>query len=325
MIIPALDSADVLPAALESIAAQDYPNIVEVVVAAGDEDSAGVARQMGARVVDNPTGVTATGLNLAISVTTGEIIVRCDAQSELPPGYVSRAVRTMERTGADNVGGMQVPVGGSPRQRAIAAAMASPLGAGNARYRLGGEEGPTDTVYLGVFRKQTLLELGGFDESFLRTQDYELNHRIRKAGGVVWFDSGLEVRYQPRRTLRALARQYFQYGRAKRQFAAKHQGGLQPRQWAAPLLVVGLTLSLIGTLIEPRLLVLPALYAGLLVVGGILAIPRAGAAAVLVPAALAIMHLSWGWGFLSEALVPRQNLSTRPDEAQADLRHPGES
>src|SRR5690554_1061261 len=139
---------------------------------------------MGARVVDNPTGVTATGLNLAISVTTGEIIVRCDAQSELPPGYVSRAVRTMERTGADNVGGMQVPVGGSPRQRAIAAAMASPLGAGNARYRLGGEEGPTDTVYLGVFRKQTLLELGGFDESFLRTQDYELNHRIRKAGGV---------------------------------------------------------------------------------------------------------------------------------------------
>lgn len=325
MIIPALDSAETLPAALDSIAAQDYPNIVEVVVAAGDAATAAVARGRGVVVVDNPSGRTPVGLNRALAATTGEVIVRCDAQSELSPGYVSRAVQTLEETGADNVGGMQIPVGSTFKQKAIAAAMASSLGAGDARYRVGGEAGPAETVYLGVYRRATLERLGGFDESFLRTQDYELNHRINQSGGIVWFDPGLETRYRPRKTLRSLARQYHDYGRAKRLFARKHRGGLRPRQMAPPVLVVVLAVSLLGAVFEPRLLVVPAAYLGLLIVGGLLTIPRAGAAALLVPIALAVMHLSWGLGFLRETSVPVEHGGPGPDETRADLGSPGAS
>ncbi|MDX1469799.1 MAG: glycosyltransferase family 2 protein, partial [Acidimicrobiia bacterium] len=212
VIIPARDAAETLPKTLRAINKQGYPDVVEVIVAAADAETARVAAEEGARVVDNPFATTPAGLNLAIRASSGEVVVRCDAHAVLPPDYVSRAVETMARTGAENVGGMQVPVGTTPWEKAIAAAMSSPLGAGDARYRIGGKEGPAETVYLGVFRRETLERLGGFDERFLRAQDYELNHRIIGSGGLVWFDPELRVEYRPRGSLGSLARQYFQYG-----------------------------------------------------------------------------------------------------------------
>ena len=151
VIIPAKDAAEALPRALESIAAQNYPNIIEVIVATSDRESTDAATSHErAIVVDNPSGSTPTALNLAWLASTGDIIARCDAQSVLPPGYISRAVETMRRTGAANVGGRQLPIGETRFQRAIAAAMTSPLGAGDARYRRGGTEGAVETVYSGA-------------------------------------------------------------------------------------------------------------------------------------------------------------------------------
>ncbi len=282
-----------LPNALASIERQTYPNIIEVIVAAADEASAAAA--VGATVVRNPSGSTPVALNLGIAESKGEVVVRCDAQSVLPPDYVARAVATLTRTGAANVGGMQVPVGQTSWEKAIAAAMSSPFGAGDARYRIGGEEGPVETVYLGVFRREALGRAGGFDEGFVRNQDYELNHRLIEMGEVVWFDPGLEVRYRPRGTLGGLARQYFDYGRAKRQFARSHPASLRWRQLAAPLLMLLLLAALIVSVWAPLALLLPLGYlVGLLVVG---LSSRAGAGRVAL--ALATMHLSWGWGFLS--------------------------
>ncbi len=141
---------------------------------------------------------------------------------------------------------MQVPVGNTASEKAIAAAMSSRLGAGDARYRIGGKAGPADTVYLGVFLRSTLERLGGYDEHFDRNQDYELNQRIRDSGGTVWFDPDLEVSYRPRGSLSALARQYFDYGRWKREFARHHPGSLRPRQLAPPLLVTGLVVAILA-------------------------------------------------------------------------------
>lgn len=298
VIIPARGSASTLPDALRSIRAQSYPNIEEVIVAAADDDSARVAHELGAHVVPNPSGSTPAGLNLAIDVSRGEVIVRCDAQSKLPVGYVERAVATLWRTGSDNVGGMQVPTGRTPWERAIAASMSSPLGAGDAHYRLGGHEGSVETVYLGVFRRATLRRVGGFDEAFSRTQDYELNHRIIAGGGEVWFDPGLKVEYRPRGSLGALARQYFDYGRAKRMFARKHPGSLRWRQLAAPGVVLALGLSITAAVIEPLTLMIPVAYVASLLIGAVAMLPRAGLAAVGTPLALATMHVSWGIGFL---------------------------
>lgn len=291
MVIPARNAADTLPRALESVRSQDYREIVDVVVAAADEDTAAVADDV--LLVMNPSGSTPTGLNLAIAASKGDVIVRCDAQSKLPVTYVSRAVETLDRTGAAVVGGMQVPVGETSWERAIAAAMRSRLGAGDARYRVGGEEGPVETVYLGVFRRDVLEAVGGFDESFTRTQDYELNHRVVQSGKTVWFDPELQVEYRPRGGLSALWNQYFAYGRAKRLFRAKHPGALRWRQLAPPLLVIGLGTALVASIWVPVALVIPVGYLAALLIAGLMnGSPRSALA-------LATMHLAWGLGFLS--------------------------
>ena len=126
--------------------------------------------------------------------------MRLDAHVSLPPDYVARAVETLERTGAANVGGRQVPVGRSFFQRAVALAMTTPLGSGGARYRHRGAEGAADTVYLGVFRRDALDRVGGYDATMIRNEDYELNWRLRQNGHVVWFDPALHAVYRPRAT-----------------------------------------------------------------------------------------------------------------------------
>lgn len=298
VIIPARDASETLGLALEAVRNQTYPNLVDFVVAAADSASATVAEEHGASVVQNLDGRTPSGLNRALERSSGEIIVRCDAHSILPPTYVERAVSTLLRTGADNVGGMQIPVGKSFWERAIAAAMASPLGAGDARYRLGGDEGPVETAYLGVFRRSTLDRIGGFDEAFARTQDYELNHRIIESGGVVWFDPELKVEYLPRGSLRTLARQYFDYGRAKRQFSRKHPRSLRWRQLGPPGVVVVLGLSLAIAPLWPHSLLAPAVYFGTALLAGARELGRHREAALGMPLALLTMHLAWGLGFL---------------------------
>lgn len=297
VIIVAAASSHSLPAALAALSDQDYPGTVEVVVAAADTPTAQAAQGHDVLVVDNPTGRTPVGLNLAARAGSGEILVRIDAHSTVPPDYIRRLVEILTTTNADNVGGRQVPVGTTSMEKAIAAAMSSRFGAGDARYRIGGDAGPTDTVYLGAFPRAVFERLGGYDERFLRNQDYELNHRIRVGGGLVWFDPTIAVTYRPRTTLVALARQYFQYGRWKRFFARTHRT-LRPRQLVPPLLVVVLAVSLIGSIWWSWLAAIPALYLiGLLVVG-LTALPRLGLPAFLMPVALGVMHIAWGAGFL---------------------------
>ena len=175
------------------------------------------------------------------------------------------------------------------------------MGAG---YRIGGAEGAVDTVFLGVFRREAIEAAGGWDESLLRNQDYELNWRLRERGGTVWFDPALAVDYRPRGTFRALARQYFGYGWWKATVLARHPRSWRARQLAAPLLVAALAASAAG-LAAPEPLRLTAsavpLAYGLVLFAGAAAIGlrRRQAAALLVPAVAATIHLAWGIGFLA--------------------------
>ena len=312
VIIPARNEEVFLPAALESVRAQDYDGPVEAIVADGS-DTLAMAEMIRerfpeVRVVPNPEGWQAPGLNRALWAATHSIIVRCDARCVLPADYVRRAVGTLERTAAANVGGRQCPVGTTAFERAVGLAMTTPLGAGDARYRLGGAEGPVDTVFLGVFRRDALEKVGGFDAALKRNEDYELNWRLRQGGETVWFDPALKVEYRPRGSLAGLARQYFDYGRWKRVMLRCHPASLRGRQLAAPLLVAGLACS--GMLAVAALLVQPAALlfslaaitpvAYLLVLAGGMAwvgARRHSLAAILMPLVLATMHLSWGAGF----------------------------
>jgi glycosyltransferase involved in cell wall biosynthesis len=249
------------------------------------------------RVVDNPRGVTPAALNAAITATSGEVVVRVDGHAELSPGYIERAVRTLGRTGAVNVGGVQRAEGTTPFERAVARAMTSPLGVGGARFHTGGVEGAVDTVYLGVFRRDALVAAGMFDEDLIRNQDYELNIRLRAAGGIVWFDPDLWVSYRPRPTLRRLARQYFEYGTWKRRVVRMHPRSLKPRQALPPIATVAIGLGLVlGPFWWPAWIV-PAVYAAAILLGAALTGGTVGTAARLV-LVYPTMHLSWGLGFL---------------------------
>ncbi|GGI05993.1 glycosyltransferase family 2 protein [Egicoccus halophilus] len=303
VVVPALHAQAAVGRAVRSALAQDL--VDEVVVAAGDPDTARAVTVAAdgdprVRVVDNPSGRTPDALNAAIDASNGEVVVRLDAHAVLPPGYVARAVETLRRTGAANVGGKQVPVAERGFARAVAVAMASPAGAGGATYRVGGAEGPVDTVYLGVFRRSALTAVGGYDPRFTRNQDAELNVRLAAAGYTVWFDPRLAVDYTPRDSVRGLAAQYLQYGRWRRLTARTHRNSLGPRQLAAPLLVVGLGTAFVLSALSafwPLFGLAVATYVAALVVAAAPAVPALRLLPEVV-VALGTMHVSWGIGFL---------------------------
>lgn len=302
--MPVRDEAEHLSDAVAAVVGQDYPGRLEVCLAVGPSSDAteAVATELAAEdqrvsAVSNPAGVTPAGLNTAIAGTGGQIVVRVDGHSELSPGYIRRAVETLSRTGAVNVGGIQRAVGRTPFEEAVARAMTSPFGVGNAKFHYGGAEGPTDTVYLGVFRRDALDEVGGFDESLVRNQDYELNWRLREAGGVVWFDPELWVSYRPRGSVRALARQYYGYGWWKAEVVRRHPQSLRWRQVVAPATVLAVV---VGLLVAPRSrwgLLAPAVYGAGVAVASVTtgrSWSRSARLAMIFPS----MHLPWGVGYL---------------------------
>ncbi len=308
VVIPCRNAADTISAALESIESQDYPGKVEIIVADGSDDDRVLCVISGShpwvRVIPNPERIVSTALNRAVAASGGDVIVRCDAHSVLMPGYLRRTVAILTETGAANVGGRQVPAGDTFFTRGVSLALTTPLGVGDSRYKTGGPSGPVEHVYLGVFRREDLEAVGGFDPTLLRNQDYELSWRLRQAGYVVWFDPELRVLYKPRRNLTRLARQYFSYGRWKATMLLGSPASLRPRQLAAPVLCAGLAMSAALGVAGQHLLasVLPLAYLLLLLTGSsVVGIRRRDPAALLLPVVLATMHLSWGLGFFLPA------------------------
>ena len=305
--IPVRDDAEALPRAVASVLQQEYPGYLEVVIAVApsSDPTRAVAERLAAvderiRIVDNPPGGTAAGLNAAIAAASGAVVARVDARSELPPGYVQRAVEVLEKTGAVNVGGLQAARGRSPFSEAVAVAMTSRFGAGDSRFHVGGEPGPTDTVYLGVFRRDALDHVGRFDETLERNQDYELNVRLRAAGGTIYFDPELHVVYEPRGSLPTLARQYLEYGMWKREVLRRHPGSLRWRQAVPPVAVIANIVGLVAGLAgRRRALGIPLAYVAANLLASFHAGRRAGPGVLArLPVVYATMHHAWGVGFL---------------------------
>lgn len=307
VVMPVLNEQRHLREAVGRVLEQDLDGDLELVLALGPstDGTDQVAAELAAadpriRLVRNPSGRTPSGLNAAVAASTHAVIARVDGHAVLPPGYLRKALEVLELTGADNVGGIMDAQGVTEVERAIAAAMRSRLGVGSARFHTGGAAGPAETVYLGVFRRSALARVGGYDEHFARAQDWEMNHRIRSTGGTVWFTPELRVTYRPRADLRSLARQYFQYGRWRRVVARQHPGTMSARYLAPPALVAALTISVAFSPWLPVALVVPAGYVGALVVGSLTLEPGLPwRSRATLPAALAVMHLSWGVGFVT--------------------------
>ena len=308
VILPILNEARDLVASISAILRQDYPPGFEVILALGPskDDTNRIATELAAKdariiLVDNPTGRTANGLNAAISKSRYPIISRIDGHAEVSNTYLRDAVEILLKTKAVNVGGIMAAEGKTNFEKAVATAMRSPLGVGAARFHTGGSAGPADTVYLGTFLKSALVAAGGYDERFTRAQDWELNFRLRAAGGIVWFDPTLLVTYRPRPNLRALAKQYFQYGTWRRVVTRSHKGSVNYRYLAPPVAVVLNLISLVLGVTLNSIFLVPILCYLLLIVFGAIWIGKNLLEKLMLPAILITMHMVWGAGFLTSS------------------------
>lgn len=315
VVMPVLNEAKHLSAAVTEILAQQVSVPIELVLALGPsiDQTNEIAAQLAQadsriKLVTNPTGKTAAALNLAIAQSQYDVIVRVDGHSLLTPNYIQIALNVLAETGADVVGGVMAATGRTRFEKAVAAAMRSALGVGPARFHTGGGAGETKTVYLGVFNRSAIDRVGGYDETFIRAQDWEMNYRIRQTGGKVWFDPRLEVTYRPRSSIKALAKQYFEYGRWRREVARTYPETKSLRYLAPPFtvlaLLVSITMLLVTTALSQTwawLFFVPIVgYLSLILIGSILIFNKKNLLTLLwQPIVLLTMHMSWGVGFLT--------------------------
>lgn len=312
VIIPCFNEANHIDGLLRCIMNQKpVSGGMEVIIADGmscdgTRDVLGryASRGMELRVIDNPERFVSSGLNRAISVARGAIVVRMDVHTKYASDYVWQCVRVLEATGGDNVGGPWRAVGKTYFERAIATAFESPFSSGGAASHRPAYEGPVDSVYLGCWRRATLEKIGGFDEELVRNQDDELNLRIIRAGGTVWQDPAIVSWYSPRSSLLALFKQYAQYGYWKVRVIQKH-GRPASMRHLAPAVFVAIAVTL-GLLVPVHRYVVIALIAlvgtyfaaALFETLRLCAAPKRWSLIPVMPLVFGTFHMGYGYGFL---------------------------
>ena len=328
VVIPARDAAHLLPSCVAAIDAQDRaPDETWIVVAPSSDDTVAVAHSLASeraavRVVENPAGDRGSGLNLAIGASAADVLAFVDAQATLAPDYLSSALRALAETDAAVVGGPMRPVGTTSISRAMAATLRSPFGVGDSQFHFAGRAREVASVYLGVYRATVFRTVGVYNTALLRTEDDDLNARVREAGLRIWLDPAIRSTYRCRETLGGIWNQYFGYGFWKVALTITQPSALKLRHFAPMMfvdaLVVGLLLGLFGWWW------LLAVVSGawlVMAVGFALVAPADGLMArLLFPAVAFTMHAAYGVGTLAGLLrLPSLRGSVRAGAAMAEL------
>jgi succinoglycan biosynthesis protein ExoA len=340
VIAPMLNEVAHVDQFIDDIAAQEFSGELELIVADGGSTDGSAAKLIAAaqnaglalKLVDNPGRRIPHGLNACLKHTTGDLIVRLDCHSRYPPDYLSRCKAASEETGAWTVGGIIIASGRTPMERAVACAMETPFGgigmyrrfaaddsrlrriAGAFGIRLGGDDPDgtrveVDTVTYGAFLPMAFERVGLFDESLQVDEDEEFNLRVRRAGGKVILDPSIHVRYVPRGSLRAVFRQYYEYGRWKMPVLLKHSQLPNPRP-LAPIVFLSslLVLAPAAATNRPTRVLLSAellVYGAASVAFAAISAHRRREQWRLVPRVAAVFptfHLAYGLGMMNGAL-----------------------
>lgn len=309
VIMPVRNEAGFIARSVGAALAQDYPpERLEVLVADGMSDDGTrevlaelAAQRRNLRVIDNVKRIVPTGFNAALDVAQGEIIIRVDGHAIVAPDFVRQNVALMaERPEAWSTGGPIVHQARTSFGKAVAVAMAHPLGIGNARHHFSGYEGYGEGVPFPAFRRWVFERVGKFDEALVRNNDDEFNFRVTQAGGKVYISPRVRYTYFVRERVRQLFRQYFQYGFWRIPVIKKHRQPTTVRQLVPTLFYLAcFVLLLAGAWLKLPLVAfgLPVLYAAILIGGALLAWPKVGfAVACRVPLAIGILHAGYGFG-----------------------------
>lgn len=305
IVMPSFNEERFIEACLRSVAAQDYPaDRIEILVTDGrsTDKTRDILARLSAedariKLVDNPDRLQAAGMNVAIAQASGDVIVRMDVHCEYAQDYVRKCVETLERTGADNVGGAQRARATTRFQRALCNALDSPLGVGGVKYRDAANEGFVDTVFLGAFRRAVFERIGMYDPKSITNEDAELNQRLLESGGRIYLSRDIVVHYHPRDSFQTLAKQYFKYGTGRARTLLKHGKFLSIRPAAPFLMVLGAAGLAVTSPVQP---VTPLAFAAYALATGAEAVRVARKDPATIPTVWAIfpvIHVAHGLGF----------------------------
>ena len=308
VMMPVRNEQHHLPKAVESVLAQNYPGQLEIILAIGPsvDETKRISSELsnkhsGIKLIENPKGLTTVGLNLAIAASSGEIIIRVDAHSELAENYIARGVEILRETGSVLVGGIMNARGKSPLQKAVAFGYGSRLGLGGGRYHVGGKEGEAESAYLGIFDAQALKKVSGYDEKIIRGEDWDLAQRLKAQGGKVWFSPELVVNYWPRSNIKALAWQFYSTGIWRGELTKRSPTTASIRYFIPPLALLAMIILLLLTAfgaVESIFLIIPiALYLLMLSFAAGTAKLLGVIDRLMIFIALPVMHISWAVGF----------------------------
>jgi glycosyltransferase involved in cell wall biosynthesis len=309
VIIPAREAANELADCLAAIDAQDLPpEEMWIVVAPSRDDTDAVAKRLAdgredVRVIDNPAGDRGSALNLAIGRATADVLAFVDAQARLAPDYLAAASRSLAASDAAVVGGPMRPEGRTTVGRALALALASPFGIGDSQFHFEGSARLVESVYLGVYRSAIFSAVGGYNPALRRTEDDDLNWRVRAAGMRIWMDPAIRSTYLCRNDLVAIWRQFYGYGFWKVALATLRPGAIRPRHLVPMVFVIGLTVAAAVSVVAwwPAL---PAVLAAYLVAAIPFAVAGGGSwsSRLLFPVVTCVMHVAYGVGSLGGIL-----------------------
>jgi glycosyltransferase involved in cell wall biosynthesis len=312
VIIPIRNEEEHISRCLESVLRQDYPKgLMEVLVIDGmsNDRSRQILDEMGVqypqrfKVLDNPQMLTSCGLNRGIKAATGDIIVRVDGHTVIAEDYISQSLACLETTQAQCVGGPMVAKGRGLMGQAIALAICSSFGMGDAIQHYSDKECCTETVYLGVFPRNVFDELGLYREDFACNEDDEHIYRLRKNGGRIFFTPKIRSVYYNRTSIVALFRQYYRYGLWKVRVAQTHPRMMLWRHFVPPAFAFCLILPVLLAIpwpllgvISPLFLVLYTLVAMVFAVS--LSVNLGWKYCIPITGAFFTLHFAYGVGFL---------------------------
>ena len=308
VIMPVRNEQAHLVGAVESVLSQNYPGNLEITLAIGPsiDETDKVAKELAAKysnlkLIENPKGLTTSGLNLAIALSTSDVIIRVDAHSELAPNYIARGVEILAETGSVLVGGVMSAVGKTALQKAVAFGYGSRIGLGGGSYHVGGKAGEAESAYLGIFDAKALKAVDGYDEKIIRGEDWDLAQRLKASGGKVWFSPELVVKYWPRSNIKALAWQFYSTGVWRGDLTRRAPGKASIRYFLPPLalliLVALVVLASLGIIGELDIIIPVALYLLVLAFASATARQLGILDRLAIFIALPVMHLSWASGF----------------------------
>ena len=316
VVIPCLNEEKYIARLLGALSKQTYfLEKIEVIVADGGskDDTIRIIKNyiidnsnLNILIINNPEKSIPAGVNLAIKASSGDIIIRMDAHSVPDKNYISYCVENLIENKGMNVGGLWLikPGGDTWVSESIAIAASHPFGVGDAKYRYGEKSSYVDTVPFGAFYRTVFNEIGYFDEDLLTNEDYELNVRIRKSGGKIYFDPRIKIDYFARDTFKSLSKQYWRYGFWKYKMLMKYPETIRWRQAIPPLFILSLIFLALASIFLPLalkvLIVEIGLYLSVIFLGSLKSKQRTrkGLSILGVPIAISVMHFSWGLGFL---------------------------